>query len=155
MLVKLDTFDTCILQRLTSDGRVSWRDLAEEIGLSLTPTLRRVRRLESEGYILGYTARLDEKRLVGAIEALVSITLDRQSDESLTQFEASVRDLSEVTDCFQITGEFDYLLRVVVLNMEHYQPIITKISRISVVSRISSSFVLKAVMRRGHAVTGG
>ncbi|KAB7647900.1 Lrp/AsnC family transcriptional regulator [Polymorphobacter fuscus] len=152
MTAKLDSFDMNILKRLTDDGRISWRDLADEIGLSLTPTLRRVRQLESEGYILGYAARLDEKRLIGSVEALISITLDRQTDEALTAFETSINNLREVTDCFQITGEFDYLLRVVVLDLDHYQPILTKLSQISVVSRINSSFVLKTVMRRVYSV---
>ncbi|MDO6416783.1 Lrp/AsnC family transcriptional regulator [Sphingomonas sp. BIUV-7] len=153
MAAKLDTFDIHILQRLTQDARVSWRDLADGIGLSLTPTLRRVRRLESEGYILGYGARLDEKRLIGAIEALISITLDRQSDEALTAFESSVLAVEEVTDCFQMTGDFDYLLRVVVSDLEHFQLMVAKLSRIPMLSRINSSFVLKTVIRRAPLIS--
>lgn len=145
---KLDAFDTRILQILTANGRVSWRDLADEIGLSLTPTLRRVRRLESEGYILGYTARLNERRLSGAIEAMISITLDRQSDEALTIFEKNIQEVEEVTDCYQMTGDYDYLVRVVVNDLEHYQVLIATLSRIPMLSRINSSFVLKTVLRR-------
>ncbi len=145
---KLDAFDTRILQILTTDGRISWRDLADTIGLSLTPTLRRVRRLESEGFILGYTAQLNERRLSGAIEAMVSITLERQSDEALTVFEKSIQEVEEVTDCYQMTGDYDYLVRVVVNDLEHYQALIANLSRIPMLARITSSFVLKTVLRR-------
>ncbi len=82
----LDSYDRRILDALARDGRMSWRDLAEEIGLSLTPTLRRVRILESEGYIQGYAARLDERRLKGAMSVFVSVTLERQSEDFLAVF---------------------------------------------------------------------
>ena len=145
---KLDAFDTRILQILTENGRISWRELADAIALSLTPTLRRVRRLESEGYILGYTAQLNERRLSGAIEAMISITLDRQSDEALTIFESRIQEIDEVTDCYQMTGDYDYLVRVVVNDLEHYQVMLGTLSRIPMLARINSSFVLKTVLRR-------
>lgn len=148
MTAKLDTFDTHILRILISNGRISWRDLADEIGLSLTPTLRRIRRLESEGYILGYAAKLDEKRLVGAIEALISVTLDRQSGEALSAFETGILEVDEITDCFQITGEYDYLIRVVVNDLNHYQIMLAKLSLVPMLSKINSSFVLKSVVSR-------
>jgi Lrp/AsnC family leucine-responsive transcriptional regulator len=148
MRAKLDTFDTRILQILSADGRKTWRDLSEEIGLSLTPTLRRVRLLESEGYILGYTTRLDERRLGGEIEALISIKLDKQNEEALTKFEHAIENVGEVTDCFQMTGDYDYLLRVVVKDLDHYQSMLIALSRIPMLSRINSSIVLKTVLRR-------
>lgn len=147
-MAKLDSFDVRILQILAAEGRKTWRDLAEEIGLSLTPTLRRVHRLEEEGFILGYSAKLDERRLVGAIEAMIWITLDRQSEEALVTFERSIGDVIEVTDCYQITGEHDYVLRVIVTDLEHYQAMLSRLSRIPMLSRINSSFVLKTVLRR-------
>jgi Lrp/AsnC family leucine-responsive transcriptional regulator len=148
MRAKLDTFDTRILQILLADGRKTWRDLSEEIGLSLTPTLRRVRLLESEGYILGYTTRLDERRLGGGIEALISIKLDKQNEEALTKFEHAIENVGEVIDCFQMTGDYDYLLRVVVKDLDHYQSMLIALSRIPMLSRINSSIVLKTVLRR-------
>lgn len=150
---RIDAFDTRILKILTNNGRISWRELATEIGLSLTPTLRRVRRLESDGFILGYTARLNERRLSGAIEAMISVTLDRQSDEALSIFERSIQDVEEVTDCYQMTGDYDYLLRVVVNDLDHFQVMLGTLSRIPMLSRINSSFVLKTVLRRTAKVT--
>jgi Lrp/AsnC family leucine-responsive transcriptional regulator len=152
MREKLDSFDTRILRILTADGRKTWRDLSDEIGLSLTPTLRRVRLLESKGYILGYTTRLDERRLGGGIEALISITLEKQSEEALTGFERLIEKVLEVTDCFQMTGDYDYLLRVVVKDLDHYQSMLTTLSRIPMLARINSSFVLKTVLRRATPV---
>jgi DNA-binding Lrp family transcriptional regulator len=81
-----DSFDQKILRILAARGRISWRDLAQAIGLSLTPTLRRVRRLENAGYILGYAAMLNERRLAGTIEALVSIALNKQSEAEIASF---------------------------------------------------------------------
>lgn len=150
---KLDVFDRKIIRALVRDGRMTWRELAEEIGLSLTPTLRRVRKLESDKYIVGYTARVDERRLFGAIEALISVTLERQSEEALVSFEKNVRNVKEVTDCFQVTGDYDYILRVVVNDLDHYQDMIGALSRIPMLSRINSSFVLKAVLHREIHVT--
>lgn len=78
-MAELDRIDLKILRALADDGRLSWRDLAQKVGLSLTPTLRRVRRLEEEHYIQGYFARLDEERLSGAMSVFVSVSLDRKS----------------------------------------------------------------------------
>ena len=155
MTAKLDSFDLRILRTLSRDGRISWRDLADSIGLSLTPTMRRVRRLEEEGYILGYAALLDERRLAGQIEALISISLDRQSDAAVLTFEDSVCAMPEVTDCFEVTGDHDYLLRVVVTDLDHYQAMLSTLSRIPMLSRINSSFVLKTVLRRASLLAGG
>jgi DNA-binding Lrp family transcriptional regulator len=145
---ELDGYDMKILNSLVGDGRMSWRDLSERIGLSLTPTLRRVRRLEASGYIEGYTAILDEQRLIGSLSAFVSVTLEKQSDETLGMFETQVALLDEVTSCFMMTGSFDYLVRVVVRDLTHYQGLVTKLARIPNVAHINSSFVLKAVVRR-------
>ncbi|AXQ28487.1 Lrp/AsnC family transcriptional regulator [Solimonas sp. K1W22B-7] len=148
MAVELDKYDMNILRALARDGRMSWRNLADDIGLSLTPTLRRVRRLESEGYIEGYSAHLDEKRLVGAMSAFVSVTLERQVEEVLARFESRVADLPEVMSCFLMSGGADYTLRVVVRDLDHYQQLLSKLTRIQGVAHIQSSFALKSVIRR-------
>ena len=80
----LDQYDEKILKLLAEDGRISWRDLADAIGLSVTPTLRRVRRLEDEGFILGYGARLHESKLGHGISVFVSVTLTAQSEEAIS-----------------------------------------------------------------------
>jgi hypothetical protein len=89
-MADIDRTDLKILRALADDGRLSWRDLAQKIGLSLTPTLRRVRRLEEERYIQGYFAQLDEERLSGAMSVFVSVTLEKQTGDYLARFEESI-----------------------------------------------------------------
>lgn len=146
--VDLDGYDLKILRALVRDGRISWRDLADQIGLSLTPTLRRVRRLETQGFIEGYTATLDEKRLAGTLSVFISVTLERQSEDAIAIFEQRVATLTEVSSCFQTTGNADYLVRVVVHDLDHYQRLLAEFTRIPNVAHITSSFALKSVVRR-------
>jgi len=145
---ELDGYDRKIIAALIRDGRLSWRDLAEEIGLSLTPTLRRVRRLEAEGLIQGYAARVDERRLLGAITVFVSVTLERQVEEALVVFEETVGGLPEVMGGFLMTGGADYLLHVIVRDLDHYQVLLGELTRTPGVAHIQSSFALKTFVRR-------
>lgn len=144
-----DRIDRQILRVLAEEGRISWRELAERVGLSLTPTLRRVRRLEDDGYITGYAARFDEVRLGGAFSVFVSVTLERQSEEALEIFERKIAEAPEVMSCFLMSGDSDYLMRVVVPDLAAYQTFMTGfLTRIPGVARIQSSFALKAVAQR-------
>lgn len=144
----LDRYDQRILQRLAEDGRITWRDLAEEIGLSMTPTIRRVRLLEEAGYITGYSARLDEGRLAGSMIVFISVTLERQVREALDVFEARVADLPEVMSGFLMTGGADYLLRAVVRDLDHYRDLLENLTQIPGVAHIQSSFALKSFVNR-------
>ena len=87
---ELDKTDRKILKVLARDGRVAWSELAEKVGLSLTPTLRRVRQLEENGYIRGYVAQLDEGRLAGKVSVFVAVTLVTQSEEVIARFEEQI-----------------------------------------------------------------
>lgn len=145
----MDTYDAKILRKLADNGRISWRDLADEIGLSATPTLRRVHRLEKEKYILGYGVRLDEMKLGHSISVFVMVTLSSQSEESIRVFERSISKWPEVMSCFLMTGDADYMLRVVVPDLNTYQTfLINKLTRVPGVSHIKSSFALKPVLQR-------
>lgn len=148
----LDSYDLKILRQLARDGRASWRDLAERIGLSLTPTLRRVRRLEAGGYITGYSADLDERRLSGAMSVFISVTLERQIEGALRTFEDEVCKHPEVVSGFMMTGGADYLLRAVVRDLEHYEMLLMKLTRIAGVAHIQSSFALKAFINRSAPI---
>lgn len=145
---ELDGYDRKIIAALIRDGRLSWRELAEEIGLSLTPTLRRVRRLEDSGIIKGYAARVDERRLLGAMTVFVSVTLERHLDEVLSGFEEMVSALPEVMGGFMMTGGADYLLHVIVRDLDHYQELLTVLTKTRGVAHIRSSFALKTFVRR-------
>ncbi len=144
----LDSYDIRILQTLSQDGRITWRDLADAIGLSLTPTIRRVRQLEEAGYITGYFARLDERQLAGAMSVFVSITLEKQVRASLDAFEAEVASLAEVMSGFLMSGGSDYLLRCVVRDLDHYRDFLDVLTNIPGVAHIQSSFALKSFINR-------
>lgn len=144
---ELDSHDMSILDALVEDGRMSWRDLSERIGLSLTPTMRRVRKMEESGLIKGYTALLDET-LVGGLSIFVMLTLDRQSEESLDRFEREIRTVPEVMSCFMMTGDNDYLARIIVHNLEHYQRVLRRLTAIPNIAHIKSSVALRSVIQR-------
>lgn len=119
------------------------------VGLSLTPVLRRVRRLEDQGFITGYSARFDEARLGASFSAFVSVTLERQAEEALEVFETQIARAPEVMSCYLMSGGSDYLLRVVAADLGAYQAFMTGVlTRIPGVARIQSSFALKLVIER-------
>lgn len=147
--IELDRIDIKILRELSRDGRLGWKELAERIDLSLTPTLRRVKQLEDQGFILGYSAKLDETRLAGGISVFVAVSLDKQSEETISRFEAEITLAPEVMSCFLTTGDADYNLRVVVKDLESYHSFLTRhLTRIPGVAHIRSSFALKTVLFR-------
>lgn len=145
---ELDSYDRKILRKLAEDGRITWRDLADSIGLSLTPTLRRVRMLEEAGFITGYHARLDEARLAGSMIVFISVTLERQVREMLDRFEEHVARLPEVMSGFLMTGGSDYLLRAVVRDLEHYRELLDSLTKVEGVEHIQSSFALKSFVNK-------
>ncbi|MDR7378448.1 Lrp/AsnC family leucine-responsive transcriptional regulator [Rhodoferax ferrireducens] len=146
----LDRYDRQILEILQVDGRVNNQDLADRIGLSPSPCLRRVRALEESGLILGYRALLDAKKLGLSLMALVHISMDRHTPERFANFEASVDVLPEVLECLLITGQdADYQVKVFVRDMDHYQDLLlNKLTRIEGVTGVHSSFVLRRVVDR-------
>lgn len=143
----MDRYDTAILNQLQADGRISNQELAERVGLSPSPCLRRVRALEEQGYISGYKAVVEPKPLGLNLTAIIMISMDRHTPERFTNFDDIVCDLPEVLECLLITGQdADYQLKVVVRDMEHYQRLLlNKITRIEGVSGVHSSFVMRSV----------
>ena len=146
----LDRFDRHILQVLQQDGRINNQELADRIGLSPSPCLRRVRALEESGLIAGYRAVLDAKKLGLTLMALIHIAMDRHTPERFANFEAVVSVLPEVLECLLVTGQdADYQLKVIVRDMDHYQALLlNQITRIEGVSGVHSSFVLRQVLAK-------
>jgi Lrp/AsnC family transcriptional regulator, leucine-responsive regulatory protein len=144
----MDRYDRRILELLQEDGRLSNLELAERIGLSPSPCLRRVRALEEAGVIAGYRALLDAQRLGLSLMALVYISMDRHTPERFANFDTRVRALPEVLECLLITGQqADYQLKVVVSDMQAYQDLLlNRITRIEGVTGVHSSFVLRRVV---------
>jgi Lrp/AsnC family leucine-responsive transcriptional regulator len=145
-----DRYDRQILELLQENSQLSNQELAERIGLSPSPCLRRVRALEQGGVITGYRALVDARKLGLTLLALVHIAMDRHTPDRFANFEKQVARLPEVLECLLITGqEADYQLKVIVQDMDAYQALLlNKITRIEGVSGVHSSFVLRTVIDR-------
>lgn len=148
----MDRTDRAILRALAENARISNAELAERVHLTPTPCLRRLRRLEDSGVIQGYTVRLDNTALGLGISALIFVQLERNSLDNANHFEAAVRDLPEVTECSVLTGAHDYLLRVTVQDLEHYERFVKEsLASIPQVANIDTRIVLKQVLSRNLA----
>jgi DNA-binding Lrp family transcriptional regulator len=145
----LDEIDRKILALLQEEARMPNVDLAGKVGLSPSPCLRRVRDLEREGVIRRYVTLVDPAAVGLPISVFVAVTLDKQIESELERFEAAVRKRPEIMECYLMTGEFDYLLRVVVKDLVAYERfLMDSLTRIKGVASIKSSFALKQVQYR-------
>jgi len=144
--MQLDAIDWRILGLLQGDARLSNVELAKAVGLSPSPCLNRVRALEQAGYISRYVTLLDALRVGLKVSVFIQVTLERQIEPALETFEKAIRGRPEVMECYLMTGDADYLLRVVVPDiqvLEHF--ILNFLSRVPGVGNIKSSFALKQV----------
>lgn len=148
LAMKLDKYDRHILDILQQEARISNQGLADRIGLSPSPCLRRVKALEDAGIIPSYHAELDARKLGYHLMALIHISMERHTADQFDQFEAAIRELPEVQECLLITGQdADYQLKVIVTDMDAYQELLlNRITRIPGVSGVHSSFVLRRVV---------
>lgn len=148
--MKLDRYDRAILSELQLDARLSNQELADRIGLSPSPCLRRVRRLEELGLVAGYRAILDARTLGLSLMAFIQIRMDRHTPERFENFERHVAACDEVLECHLITGhDADYLLKVIVQDMDAFQSLLLeRITRIEGVSGVHSSFVMKSPLAK-------
>ena len=145
-MMDLDAIDRRILTELQADARISNAALAEAVGLSPSPCLRRVRALEAAGMIRRYAALLEPAEVGLPISVFVQVTLERQIDRALETFETAIQDRPEVMECYLMTGDADYLLRVVVSDLNAYERFLKEhLTRVSGVSSIKSSFALNQV----------
>ena len=141
------------MRSLSGDGRMSLQDLSERIGLSTTPTARRVRRLEKAGIITGYAALIDETALGFDVSVFVSVQLERQVDDALATFEAAVREFPEVVDCWLMTGDRDYLLRIATTGLKEFEEFLVGwLTRVPGVASIQSSIPLRRVKQGGARI---
>nr|WP_225444789.1 Lrp/AsnC family transcriptional regulator [Pseudomarimonas arenosa] len=148
--MSLDRLDIAILDRLQREGRISNAELAEVVNLSPSACLRRVQRLEAEGLIAGYRAVLDPAKLGYDLQAFVRLQLARHDADSVERFVARVAEWDEVIACHALTGEMDYLLQVMVRDLEHFSRfLLDKVLRPGDVADVNSSFVLRAVKAGG------
>lgn len=142
----LDEFDVRILRALSRDGRISVQALSDAVGLSATPVARRLRRLEDAGIVQGYTAVIDERALGFETSVFVSVKLERQIDNALSTFETAIAAFPEVVDCWLMTGNRDYLLRVVTRSMAEFEAfLVGRLTKVRGVAEIESSIPLRRV----------
>jgi len=143
---ELDTIDRRILDQLQRNGRISNVELAGLVGLSPSPCLRRVRDLEDAGVIDRYAAILDQGAAGFSLSVFVQVTLERQIEAALEAFERVIAERPEVMECYLMTGDADYLLRIVVPDVAAYETFLKNhLIRIQGISSIKSSFALNRV----------
>ncbi len=144
--MNMDDMDKRILIELQQNARLTNVNLAEMVGLSPSPCLARVRALEQAGVIARYVALLDPQRLGLNVSVFIQVSLDKQVGTALDRFESAIRAMPEVMECYLMTGECDYMLRVVVDDVQALQQfIVERLSKVAGVSKIRSSFTLKQV----------
>lgn len=145
----LDAIDRRILAELQQNARVANADLARQVGLSPSPCLRRVRELEEAGVIRSYVALLEPSAVGLPISVFVQVTLERQIEKALETFEQAILQRPEVMECYLMTGDADYLLRIVVADLSAYERFLKEhLTRVPGVASIKSSFALKQVKYR-------
>lgn len=143
---QLNEIDLKILKHLQSNARLTNVELSAQINLSQSPCLRRVRNMESSGIIKGYVALVDQNAVGLPVSVFVNVRLEKQVEQALDVFEAAVQQWSEVMECYLMTGDSDYLLRVVASDLAAYERfLIDKLTRVPSVASINSSFALKQV----------
>lgn len=148
-MLTLDTLDRKMLRELQQDGRITNQKLSETVGLSPSPCLRRLRQLEQEGVITGYVALVDPVSVGLPVTAFVRIRLDRQDDRHLAAFEEAVAGFAEVMECYLMSGEADYQLRVLVPSLAAFEDFLRfKLTRIPAVAEVTTSFALRPVVYR-------
>lgn len=145
----LDSIDKKILQMVQSNGRITNQELSEKIGLSPSPCLRRLKHLESSGTISSYVALVDPQAVGLAVTAFVRVRLDQQDDRHLAIFETAVADFPEVMECYLMTGDADYQLRVLVESLNAFEDFLRqRLTRIQGVAQVTTSFALRPVVYR-------
>jgi len=149
MSMVFDRIDRAILSALQRDGRKSNVLLADDVHLSESACLRRVRQLEEAGVIAQYVMLVDQRRVGYPTDVFVQISLNRQQGEDLARFEAAVKDVPEIMECYLMTGEADYLLRVIAADAADFERLHTHhLTRLPGVARVHSSFALRKVVKK-------
>ena len=141
--MKLDSVDIKILNILQVEGRITTKSLAERLNLTTTPVFERVKRLERDGVIDKYVALLNQKKIDKKLIVFVSLSLKNHTRSYLEGFVREIESFDEVQECYHIAGNFDYMIKVIVRDMEAYQQfLLTKISTNNNIATVQSSFVL-------------
>lgn len=142
----LDETDYAIIRALTEDSRLSVRELATRVHRSATPVFERLKRMESEGIIKRYTIDVDPEALGRGFTVFCNVKLDRINSEIHYDFAGAVKEMPEVTECYNVSGSFDYMLKVEVPDMKSYRAFVTeRLGRLSMLSSVQSVFVMEQI----------
>ncbi|MEO1552948.1 MAG: Lrp/AsnC family transcriptional regulator [Pseudomonadota bacterium] len=142
----MDSKDRQILRELQKNGRLTNQELSERVNLSPSPCLRRVRLMEEQGMIKGYTALVDPKAWGLPVTVFIRLKLERHSDEAVTVFEQAISAMPKVMDCWLMTGRSDYLLRVIAADLDDYERFVRReLQRVPGIASIDTSFAYGSV----------
>ncbi|TCK99786.1 AsnC family transcriptional regulator [Shimia isoporae] len=145
----MDAIDRKIVKSLQSDGRMKLSDLAESVGLSATPCARRLERLQADGVITGYGARVDARKVGLPVTIFVSVELEKQGSEAIEAFERAIRPLEEVMECYLMSGSRDILLRVVAADLDAFDAFLEhRLMAVKGIRNMRSNFALRAMVQR-------
>ena len=148
MEVNLDKIDLKILKLLQENGRKTNVQLSNEIGLSPAPTLERVKKLETSGIIKSYHAVVEENSVALGIKAMIQVSLVRQKDNAISNFKKHIDKSDEIVECYQVTGNYDYLLKVVVKDIPSFEKLIgEKLSKIPDIGQMQTNVILSEVKK--------
>lgn len=144
-MVNLDLTDKKILNLLQQNSKANIKEIALKIGLTQTPTYERIKRLEKDGVIKNYIAVLDKEKVGFTIEVFCQVTLMVHSKDMITRFENAINKIDEVMECFHVAGNYDYLLKIIVKDMNSYQAFLkNKLSVLDSVANVQSTFVMSS-----------
>ncbi|MEM6914743.1 MAG: Lrp/AsnC family transcriptional regulator [Pseudomonadota bacterium] len=147
--MKLDQIDRKILHHLQHNARITNAELAEKVGLSPTPCLRRLRRLETEGIVKGYRTEVNREEVGLPVTVVILVKLEKEDEESLREFEETVKAKPEIMECLLVTGKFDYYLKAVLPTLGSYEPFLSdSLLKTENIATIESSFMLREVTKR-------
>lgn len=143
---RMDSFDSAILRVLQKNSRASLQDISEQVGLSTTPCWNRIRRMEADGVIEGYTVRLNQEKLGYGETVIVHVTLDSHSDATLENFGRALAAIPEIQEACLVSGEYDYFLRIAVRDTKDYERLLReRLYKIPGIRHSKSSFVLRSL----------
>mgnify|MGYP005813127601 CR=1 FL=1 len=155
LTMQLDKTDQQILQILQVNGRITNKELSSQLGLSPPPTLERVKKLESQGFIESYEARLNPEKINLGTIMMVSVTLHPHTHEAIKEFHQAIQELDEVMECYHVTGDDDYLLKVVCNNIAEYERfMVEKLSVLNCLGKMKSSVVLSTLKKSNQYPVG-
>ena len=145
-MTNLDDIDKKLLELLQENSKYTTKELAAKVNLSATPVFERIKNLEEKGYIKKYTAILNPEKIHNGFSVYCNIRLKKHSQEYMLNFMAAIKEIKEITECYNVSGDYDFMLKIYVQNMEHYQLFVQeKLGVIDSIGSLHSIFVLKEV----------